>query len=314
MSVFAFAISITAPIFVVVLLGFVLRRRGMIDSAFVHTASMLVFRFGLPAILFLGVYDGGNGGGADIRLNVYIVTMTLVLVGLSWGQSRILRLPGKDDRVFVQGVYRNNLAVVGLAFCANAYGDAGLAQAAVPMGILTIVYNLLAVMLLGAPGSGEDERRWWRVIKSILTNPLILALVAGFGYRATGLPLPVVVADAGKYFAAMTLPLALLCIGASLDFSALRGVRLAVATACAWKLIVSPLLFVLGALALGWRGQTLGIIFFFSAAPTAAASFVMVKAVRGNDVLAAAIVVFTTVMSMLSVTLGLYLLKAGDFL
>lgn len=310
MSVFAFAISVTGPIFVIVALGFILSRRGTIDAPFVQTASTLVYRFGLPAILFLGVYDGGDGQGVDPYLSAFMVAMTLAIMVLAWLYARLTRVPPADIKVFVQGVFRGNLGIVGLAFCANTYGDAGLAQAAVPMGILTIVYNLVAVMLFGSPSTAPDEMTVARAISSLATNPLILSLVVGFSYRASGLPLPDVAGDAIRYFAAMTLPLALFCIGASLDLSALRSTRATMVSACAWKLLVSPALFTAAGFALGWRGQTLGVIFFLSAAPTAAASFIMVRAVRGNDKLAAGIVAFGTVMSMVTVTAGLLLLRA----
>ncbi len=314
MSVLSFAISVTGPIFIVVALGHILRRRGAVDAQFVQTASMIVYRLGLPAILFLGVYDGSDAGGAHIGLNAFMVGATLMLIVLAWSYAWLFRVPDTERKEFVQGAFRGNLGVVGLAFCANAYGDAGLTQAAVPMGILTIVYNLMAVAILGTPPSQSGGGRWRRSLRSICTNPLILALIAGFGYRATGLPLPDLVGGAVKYFAAMTLPLALFCIGASLDLSALRATRSTMVAACLFKLVGSPVLFTTAALALGWRGQTLGIVFFLSAAPTAAASFIMVKAVRGNDVLAAAIVVFTTVMSMFSVTAGLLILKSVDLI
>ncbi len=310
MSVFAFAISVTGPIFVIVTLGFVLRRRGTIDAAFVQTASTLVYRFGLPAILFLGVYDGGDGQGMDPYLSGFMVALTLVIMALAWLYARLTRVPAPDVKVFVQGVFRGNLGIVGLAYCANTYGDAGLAQAAVPMGILTILYNLVAVMLFGSPSARADEKTTVRMARSLATNPLILSLLVGFGYRATGLPLPDVAGDAIRYFAAMTLPLALFCIGASLDLSALRAARSTMIGACAWKLVVSPLLFTAAGIAAGWSGQTLGVVFFLASAPTAAASFIMVRAVRGNDKLAAGIVAFTTVMSLVTVTAGLLLLRS----
>ncbi len=312
MSVFGFAISVTGPIFIVVLLGFILRRRGTIDADFVLTASNLVYRFGIPAILFLAVYEGDDTGQSSPWLSVYLLAVTGVMLALAYAHARLTRIDPGSVKEFVQGVFRSNLAVVSLAFCANTYGDAGLAQAAVPMGILTILYNLLAVLILGVPSSRPGERRALASLRSVATNPLILALVAGFVCRAASLPLPGVIADAGRYFANMTLPLALFCIGASLDLSAMRAERGTMLAACTYKLVLTPLVFTLGALALGWRGQTLGIVFFFGAAPTAAASFIMVKAMRGNDKLAAGIVVFTTVACMATVTIGLFVLRAFD--
>lgn len=314
MSTLGFAISVTGPIFLVVLLGFAIRRGGMIDAAFVQTASTVVFRIGLPAILFLGVYQGGGTGSETLWLSVFMIAMTLLLAASSWLYAHLSGIDRGDVRVFVQGVYRGNLGIIGLAFCANTFGVEGLAQASVPMGILTVLYNLMAVFMFGSGIPEARRRSGFHLAISIVRNPLIVAIVAGFAYRATGLPLPELVEDTGQYFAGMTLPLALLCIGASLDPGALRSMRGAVTAACVFKLVLAPLLFTLVGLLAGWRGQSLGILFFFGAAPTATASFIMVKAVRGNESLAAGIVAFTTVGSLVTVTLGVLILKAVELI
>ena len=314
MNIVEFAISVTGPIFLVVLLGFGIRRAGMIDANFVQTASLLVFRIGLPAILFLGVYKGGGDASDTLWLSVLMIAMTLLLVAASWLYAHLARLPSGDVRVFVQGVYRANLGIIALAFCANTFGIEGLAQASVPMGILTVLYNLIAVLMFDGDSHGERRRSGVSMVLSVLRNPLIIAILAGFAYRATGLPLPSLIEDTGEYFAGMTLPLALLCIGASLDPGALRSMRGAVTAACMFKLVLAPLLFTLAGLLAGWRGQSLGILFFFGAAPTAAASFIMVKAVRGNESLAAGIVAFSTVGSLVTVTAGVLILKAAGLI
>ncbi|GJL80995.1 MAG: transporter [marine bacterium B5-7] len=312
MSILAFALSVTGPIFLVVLLGYTLRRKNIIDGAFVTSASQVVFRVGLPAILFLSIYEGEPPGYQQLRLTIMMILVTLILLGGSALHARIRIASSDDRRVFMQGGFRGNLGVIGLAFCANAYGLSGLSQAAVPMGILTILYNILAVFILGNPVDGRQGGFAWKTCRSIARNPLILGIVAGFAYQATGLPLPALVRDTGDYFASMTLPLALICIGASLDFTTLRSVRGTVTAACIWKLLVSPLIYTSIAWLMGYSGQTLGVVFFLGATPTAAASFIMVKAMRGNESLAAGIVVASTLLSSFTVTIGLYLLRGLD--
>lgn len=311
LELLSFSLSITGPIFLVVGFGALLRRLGMIPPTFIQPASDLVFKVGLPTILFLSVYR------ADLEQFVFgralgvTVAMTFVMYGLAWLSARAATDERKDGAVFLQGAFRGNLVVIGLAFCSNAWGEAGLAAAALPVAILTMLYNVLAVVALHPlepPGDRSTARRF---VLGTVRNPLIIGIALGFVAKLSGLRIPALVEDTADYFAGMTLPLALLCIGASIQLRALNHSGGTVAAASALKLVVSPLLVVLPAAHLGVRGMELGILFFLTASPTAVASFIQVEAMRGNGVLAANIVVATTLLGIVTVTGGLLALKAA---
>jgi hypothetical protein len=126
----------------------------------------------------------------------------------------------------------------------------------------------------------------------------------------SGVALPKIVLQSGQYFSNLTLPLALLCTGAALDFKRLRAERNNALIATASKLVVVPLLVTLGAFALGFRGIELGVLMLMSSAPTAAASYVMVRAMGGNATLAANIIALTTLGSLLTTSVGIMALKS----
>ena len=143
-----------------------------------------------------------------------------------------------------------------------------------------------------------------------LKNPLLIGIALGFMMKFSGLPLPKLIEDTGNYFARMTLPLALLCIGASMNMKALKHSGVSTVAASILKLIVAPLLMVSMAIWLGVRGMELGILFFLVASPTAVASFIQVRAMGGNGEFAANIVVMSTLLGIVTVTAGLLVLKA----
>jgi hypothetical protein len=122
------------------------------------------------------------------------------------------------------------------------------------------------------------------------------------------------VTDAGQYFANMTLPLALLCTGGSLDIRSLKEDKGPAWFSTGYKLVLAPLVITLTALLFGFRGLDLGLIFLMSAAPTAAASYVMARAMGGNSTLAANIIALTTVVSLITCTLGIFVLTAMDLI
>ena len=211
------------------------------------------------------------------------------------------------------------MAVIGLAFCSNAYGEVGLATAAVPIALLTVLYNLLAVVALNPielknmEASNEHSPLKQMTINT-LKNPLLIGIVLGFLVKFSGLPLPKLMEDTGNYFAQMTLPLALLCIGASMDLKALKHSGISTVVASIIKLVISPLIMIVIAIWLGVRGMELGILFFLAASPTAVASFIQVKAMGGNGEFAANIVVMSTLLGIFTVTGGLLVLKAFAFI
>jgi|TARA_R110000822_G_scaffold59736_13_gene148953 predicted permease len=309
-SLLAFSLSITGPIFMVVLLGLLLKRLGVIQTQFVQPASDLVFKVGLPAILFLSIYRADLDNFSMGLPLLVAIPITLMMFALSLPLARLFIVDKGDCGVFVQGAFRGNLAVIGLAFCSNAYGEAGLAAAAVPVAVLTILYNLLAVVALNPIESGDHQSPLRRIVMNTLKNPLLIGIALGFMMKFSGLPLPKLIEDTGNYFARMTLPLALLCIGASMNMKALKHSGVSTVAASILKLIVAPLLMVSMAIWLGVRGMELGILFFLVASPTAVASFIQVRAMGGNGEFAANIVVMSTLLGIVTVTAGLLVLKA----
>jgi predicted permease len=309
-KLFLFALSITVPIFAVILLGAALKRIRFINDEFIRVSSNLVFTVGLPASLFFGTAktDFSTLANPD-HLAVMVVMTLLVFAGAiiaTW-----LHVPERMDRgVYVQGAFRGNLVIIGIAFCTNAFGEAGLALAALPVALLVALYNVLSVYVLSASINGANGgTSFGKVMLGIIRNPLIIGIAAGLMASLMQLPLPKLLLDTGDYFADLTIPLALLCIGGMMDLAAPRRVGGPALGAVAWKLILSPLLACALAIPLGIRGMELTVIFFLAAAPTAAASFVMTRNMGGNAALAANIVVLSTAGSLLSVTGGLILLK-----
>lgn len=309
-SLLAFSISITGPIFMVVLLGLLLKQLGVIHLQFVQPASDLVFKVGLPAILFLSIYRADLDNFSMGLPLLVAIPITLLLFALSLPIGRLFIADKGDCGVFVQGAFRGNLAVIGLAFCSNAYGEPGLAAAAVPVAVLTILYNLLAVVALNPIEPDNHQSPLRRMAMNTLKNPLLIGIALGFMMKFSGLPLPKLLEDTGNYFARMTLPLALLCIGASMNMKALKHSGMSTLTSSLLKLIVAPLLMISMAIWLGVRGMELGILFFLVASPTAVASFIQVKAMGGNGEFAANIVVMSTLLGIVTVTAGLLALKA----
>ncbi|WP_261815423.1 AEC family transporter [Vibrio gallicus] len=313
-----FSISVTGPICLILIMGVVLMRTGVINDNFIQSASNLVFKVTLPAMLFLSLVESKHDLSTSLSLvsfavasNILYYLFCVVVVGLIMKHHA-------DKGVVIQGGFRSNTGIIALAYVANLYGTQGLATAAIYVAASTLLYNVLSVICLtpknGASPNGKAPSALKSMTKSITKNPLIISIIAGILYSKLGLPIPKVASDAGHYFANMTLPLALLCTGGSLDLKSLRKDTTPTVLASTLKLVLMPVICVFFAYLLGFKGQSLGIIFFMSGAPAAAASYIMARAMGGNATLAANIIALTTLASVVTTTIGLIILNSLNLL
>lgn len=308
-----FAITIVLPNLALMWLGFFMQRRGEASQTFIDQASSFVFNYCLPCLLFFSVVDSDVDYSKQITLIVAGILVTFMLfIGAEIYAKYFVSKPA-DQGVFVQGIFRSNMAIIGLATVANAYGERGLSIGAVYMGVVTILFNILAVITLSRVSKSVDDTwlsRSTMIIKKLFTNPLIIALVAAFVYKASPLP-PItgVIHTTGDLMAAVALPLALICAGASIDLKSMLHPSGLSMQASIGRIIVAPLIAIAIGLGFGLSGVHMGVLFLMAASPTAAASYVMAKAMGGNDVLAANILAFTTVVGMFGMAIGAAILR-----
>lgn len=311
---FFFAFYITAPIFCILGLGIFFKRIGLITDEFARIGSDLVFKVTLPCLLFVKIVETDFLHDLPVNLIVYAVVATvLVFLLLDRLVSSSISLPG-DRGVFVQGAYRSNMGIIGLAYCLSAYGEPVVAIVSIYLAVLTTLYNVLAVITLTRHQEQTSSQGISSLIlKGIIKNPLILAISAAVAISLSGFTVPQILLNTGSYFAQMTLPLALLCAGASIRIHEFQTSP-PLYWATGGKLFFVPLLITVGGIAIGLRGELLGVLFLMCAAPTAAASYPMAQSMGANHHLAAAIIAATSLGSIVSSTLGIFLLRASGLI
>ncbi|GHD12351.1 transporter [Halioglobus japonicus] len=309
-SLLSACLAVSLPTFGWVAAGALLNRVGWFPQPLNDWISRWSFNLGLPLMLFAGA------AGVDFRHlsgTAYMAAgllSTALVVAAAWLYSAWRGHPFAERGIFVQGAYRSNLAIVGVALCVSAYGDQGARLAALAIAVMTTFYNILAVIVLNLTLGGNASV--WGAVTDIARNPLIIGIAAGVALSLSPFPVPAFVHASASSLSAFFLPVVLLCIGAAMRLDELRGSGALAWEACAWRLLVAPLLTVVLALALGVRGEALGVLFLLVATPAAASGYIMVAAARGNAALAANIVVLTTVLSVVTLTLGLFALAMFD--
>jgi predicted permease len=211
---------------------------------------------------------------------------------------------------FCQGAFRGNLAYIGLAIVYSAYGEKGFAVAGILLGFLVPLFNFLSVVALLLPQRRASYRMGkYFLVKQIAYNPLILASFSGIIWSFLALPLPGIVERALAIVTGMSLPLALISIGASFSFRKLRG-DLAVAALSAFlKIGVLPALAGGILILLGVGGEELAIGVLLAATPTATAAYIMAQQLKSDAELSGTIIMLSTLCSLATYTFALYLLQ-----
>lgn len=298
---------VSLPAFGWLMGGLVLHRVGLLPTALNNTVSDLSFKYGLPLMLFAGSAQVDYAELAGARYLLAGVLATLLTMAISWWYSRWRGHPRPVQGIVVQAAFRSNLAIVGVALTYSAYGEQGPILAALPIALMTVLYNILAVWVLDATLGTATS--WRSILRGVVRNPLIIGITAGAVLSLSGLPQPALIASTGGVLSAFFLPVVLICIGGSMNLSQLYRAGSIGWEASALRLCLGPFIGVVLAMAMGVRGEMLGVLFLLMASPVAASSYVMVVAARGDGVLAANVVVLTTLLSIVTVTLGFFLLS-----
>jgi predicted permease len=311
MTLFFDILNIVLPVFSVIVLGWFLKRADLINDSFLQQTNRLVYYVCLPLLLFYKIGTADFFANFNGRLVLGSVAAIIITFFASYLYASFRNYPAEARGAFSQGAFRGNIAYMGLALCLNAYGEAGLTRAGILMGFLVPFLNLFAILALLWPHRGDGESRgalFW--IRQVVFNPLILASFIGILWSFLALPIPLLVERSLKIATGMTLPLALIAIGGSFSLAKLQGdlVRAGISTGI--KIVWLPLLAALILLGLGVRGMDLGIGVLVAGTPAATATYIMAHQMKGDAELAGSIVMLSTMLSALTYTVALLILRS----
>ena len=328
MNAFLFAVNAVLPIVLMVSIGYVLKRIGWMNAEISKTINRLVFHVFLPVMLFLNIYkiESLSGMGGDYIL--YTVALLLLIFAISIPVVMLITKQPKQRGSRLQAAFRSNYALVGIPLAQSLFGEAGVTVATLLSAVVIPVLNILAVISLTVFG-GEGERpSVKKVLLGIVKNPLIQSVLLGVcalgvrallerwgvGFRLSDVkPVYSVMQDLSK----LATPLALLCLGAQFEFSAVSSMRWAILFGTLMRTLIVPVLGI-GTAFLFFRSNFSGAHFaaFVAvfATPVSVSSVPMAQEMGGDVTLSGQLVVWSTLISAFSVFLTSYLLRvAGIF-
>lgn len=301
--------NVVAPVFLLIALGYFVKRINVINENFVDVTSKFVFTVSLPALVFINIAEIDLSTVIDFNQIIYIYAATIITFFLIWILSIPFIKEAKNLSVFVQGAYRSNYAIVGFAIISKLFGDSALGKASIVLAFALPLYNVLAVIILTVPFRKERKLNLKRTLIEIILNPLIVAVIVGLPFSYFKIEIPSVINSTLGFLAELALPLALVGIGGSLNLQNIKKASGLAFTSSAIKVVLIPLILTAGGYYFGYRGIDLGVMFILFACPTAIVSFIMAEAMGANSKLAGNIVLISTVASVFTIAAGIVILK-----
>lgn len=309
-----FSLNATLPVFLTMVIGYLLRQLRVIDDAFTKTLNKFNFQVSLPALMFLDLYEADF---YEVWDTSYVLFCFLVTTFLFVSISVLAYLFIKDKTIlgeFIQASYRGSAAVLGIAYILNIYGKVETT----PLMIIGTVplYNIFAVLVLSFTkpeallgGKGIDKKLLKQSLLEILKNPMIISIALGMLASLSGIKIPYILTKTGSNLSVLATPLALIGLGAGFEGRKALAKMKPTIISTIIKLLIQPALFLPLAAYMGFQGEKMVGILIMLGAPTTASCYIMAKNMNHEGVLTSSVVVATTFLSSFSLTLWLYLLR-----
>ncbi|MCL2095462.1 MAG: AEC family transporter [Oscillospiraceae bacterium] len=317
-----FSVNAVFPLVIMMILGFCLKQRktGLFKNPkeFFSEIDKFVFHVALPTYIFSELYGAEVGDIFNINLVIYCMSGLLLAFFILILTAPVFIKKRASRGAFIQGVCRPNFALLGVPLAGNLFGDSGLKTAALILPFALPLFNALAVIILAVNSddnhNSKKRETVRRIILGIVKNPLIIALFLAVPFMLLKISFPFAIQKSIGYVAGTAAPLALISLGAGVEFEVLKGKIKLSLVASLLKTAVCPAVFVVPAVLLGFRDAALVVIFVLFAAPTAVGSYIMAKNMRSDYELAGQIVAVTTIICPFTVFAGSLILKSLELI
>ena len=311
MENFLLALNVVLPMFFTMSLGTILRKLKWVDENSLNIINKLIFKVFMSTLLFLNIYNIGDLSvlSADnLKLLAYTFIIILVILFLAWLFYAFKIKDRKKLSVLIQGVYRGNFILFGLAIADSLYGKEGLGVVSILTIIIIPTFNTLAVIILEYYSGKEISIK--KLFKQVLKNPLILASIIGVIFIVFKITIPKPIYKTLVDISKIATPLAFIVLGGELKFgNMLKNIKYLISVNIL-RLIVNPIITLGVGRLLGFDGAEIVALLALSACPTAVSSFTMAKEMGADGDLAGEIVATTSIFSILTIFCWVLLLKS----
>lgn len=318
---FLFAAEAVLPIVLLIVLGYVLKRRGMLTKPFLDVGNKLTFRVLLPVMLFCNVYKIDRLSDVNVAFVLYGIGAVIILFLVAIAVCCAFTKDNAKRGSLIQSVFRSNYAIIGIPLAASLFGDKGAAAAGVMSAFCVPTFNILGVITLVIFNGNEEKQKAdiKKIFLGVVKNPLIIGTVTGLAvlgireiFVKTGISFRLsdvtVLFKTLENIKSICTPLALIVLGGKFEFSAVSRLRREIIFGTLVRTVAVPVIGLGTALLLkntmSLSGEHFATYMGVFATPVAVASAIMAKEMGADDELAGQLVVWTSLVS--TVTIFIY--------
>ena len=293
-----------SPVFILIILGNILRRIGVPDLSFWDVNDKLVYWVLIPALLFHHISQINLSSsmfysyGVVILSGLFIVTIVAITLGKLLGYS-----PESWSSI-LQGAARHN-AFIALAIAGSLFGDAGLAVGAVFMLLYVPSINIVVISImvsnLNQPGQTDSKKGIANIFVELIKNPFILAMIAGLIFSLIDSEKIVIINETSGLLGSAALPIMLLTIGAKIKVRDLALKITPILISNSLKLIAFPVIAYFVAKFMGLSQLEVIVAVIFASVPTAASSHALAKQFGGDAQLMTSIITTQVALSFITI-------------
>ncbi|MDR1527361.1 MAG: AEC family transporter [Dysgonamonadaceae bacterium] len=315
MNSFLFSFNVVAPLFIIMAIGYVVRKIRLVSEDFLTHLNKLIFRFFLPLMLFQDIRISYQGDFSNTKLIFASLIGISVIILVSFLIVPCLVKRNGQRGSMIQGIYRSNFLIYGLPLATGMYGDQAVSAISMLMGIMIPFFNVAAVILLSFYSeTGTHKITVKQLLYDIASNPLIIGTFFGLLAGMLHLNLPRFVDIPIAQLAGITAPLALFMMGGEFKFHSLHNNLMKVIAVTIARLIIVPVVALSIFIYAGFRNVDLAVLLCIFATPAAMAGYIMAKNMGNDGELASQIVVLTTACSCITIFFLIYFLRAWGYL
>jgi len=295
-----------APIFLLMLLGYVLKYLKVCDKKGFDLINKLVFKAFLPTLLFYNIYKTETANVIDPKLVAF--TVIGILFVFITGYFAVFGLTKENPKrgVMLQGFFRTNFAILGIPLVSYICGEQAKGLASLMVAIVVPMFNILAVIALERFRDGSEKPNLLKLLKGMAKNPLIIGCAIGLLFLALDIKLPYVIEKAVSDVGSISTPLAIIALGAGFEFSGIGGQLKEISVVIIGRLIVIPLIVLSAAIFCGFSGEALACLLITFGGPIAVSSFPMAQQMDGDEKLAAQIIVISSALCLFTLFLWIF--------
>lgn len=299
-----------APLFLLMLTGYVIKRLYIVQKKDFDMINKLVFKIFLPVLLFQNLYATKTVDTLDINIVLFIVTGVLTAFILGGFFVCAISKSNSKRAAMLQGFFRSNFAILGIPIINSICGENVTGLTYIMVGIVVPMFNVLAVVCFEIFSTRQEHLSIKSLAKGVVTNPLIIGCAAGLLFFIFKIKLPFVVEKAVEDISQIATPLAIVAMGGSFALGSIKGCIKEVTITVLARLIIIPLVAVAAAVVIGFSGEALACVLITFGGPIAISSFTMAQQMGGDEDIAANNVVFSSILCIVTLFCWIYILSS----